>query len=283
MSKPLIKVTNDSSLYMSAEVGSGESDRKKKIVETEEEDFKRQDLNPGSRRELEKVYTHHPDFYQLNTKVLDEGSLLKQDVLDIYRKTGETLTYEQLLQGMLVDGERFLLGSCWLFYTHVQFLDVEGTKVLREPYGKGRIGLTSKRALFLSTETYTDANLEQYGNIDKPSGGYKLEVSKRSAVIFKNIPLSNFHSGEMEIVTGTAAQTKISKETNCCGCFAMKAKWISTPPMTRSIASRVLRLGVSMPPWQTRMFMDVHLEPSMSLTVARDFIGQLHAFAPHMH
>lgn len=69
-------------------------------METEEEDFKRQDLNPGSRLALEHVYTQHPDFYQLNTKVLDEGSLLKQDVLDIYRHTGETLTYEQLLQGV---------------------------------------------------------------------------------------------------------------------------------------------------------------------------------------
>ncbi|XP_005100974.2 serine-rich adhesin for platelets [Aplysia californica] len=280
--KPVIPMTNDSSLYMAAEVGDGQ--RKKKQVETEEEDFKRQDLNPASRKALEKVYTQHSDFYQLNTKVLDEGSLLKQDVLDIYRKTGETLTYEQLLQGMLVDGERFLLGSCWLFYTHVQFLDVEGTKILREPYGRGRIGLTSKRALFLSTETYTDANLEHYGDTNKPSGGYKLEVSKRSAVVFKNIPLSNFHSAEMEVVTGTAAQTKISKEGGCCGCFSvMRPKWVSTPPMTRSIASRVMRLGVSMPPWQTRMFLDVYLDPSMSLTVARDFISQLHAFAPHMH
>lgn len=68
-------------------------------METEDEDFKRHDLNPWARSALERVYTQHKDFYQLNSKVLDEGSLLKQDVMDIYRKTGETLTYEQLLQG----------------------------------------------------------------------------------------------------------------------------------------------------------------------------------------
>lgn len=288
-SKPAIVVPNDSNTYVATQVtSSGDTQKKKtlKQVESEEEDFKRQDLNPGARTALERVYTHHPDFYQLNSKVLDEGSLLKQDVLDIYRKTGESLTYEQLLQGMLVDGERFLLGSCWLYFTHVQFLDVEGTKVLREPYGRGRVGLTSKRALFLSTETYTDANLEQFGDTTKsPDGlGYKLEVSKRSTVTFKNIPLSNFHSAEMEVVTGTAAQTKITKKIGCCTCFGLcPGRWISTPPMTRSINSRVLRVGVSMPPWQTRMFLDIHLDPSMSLTVARDFISQLHAFAPHMH
>ncbi|XP_059162293.1 uncharacterized protein LOC131945251 isoform X2 [Physella acuta] len=286
--RPMITLPNDGNTYVATQVAPSETLRKKttKQVENEEEDFKRQDLNPGARLALERVYTQHPDFYQLNTKVLDEGSLLKQDVLDIYRKTGETLTYEQLLQGMLVDGERFLLGSCWLYYTHVQFLDVEGTRTLREPYGRGRVGLTSKRALFLSTETYTDANVEQFEDPTKKTDklGYKLEVSKRSTITFKNIPLSNFHSAEMEVVTGTAAQTKITKKIGCCACLGLPtSKWVATPPMTRSINARVLRVGVSMPPWQTRMFLDIHLDPSMSLTVARDFISQLHSFAPHMH
>uniref|UniRef100_A0A0B6ZTB4 Uncharacterized protein n=1 Tax=Arion vulgaris TaxID=1028688 RepID=A0A0B6ZTB4_9EUPU len=290
-SKPVIIVPNDTNTYISTQVVSSDIAKKRtpKQVDTEEEDFKRQDLNPGARLALERVYTRHPDFYQLNSKVLDEGSLLKQDVLDIYRKAGETLTYEQLLQGMLLDGERFLLGSCWLYYTHVQFLDVEGTKTLREPYGRGRIGLTNKRVLLLSTETYTDANLEQFEQASfdpkkqEDKIGYKLEVSKRTAVSFKNIPINNFHSAEMEVITGTAAQTKITKRPSCCSCLGMSGRWVSTPPMTRSISSRVLRVGVSMPPWQTRMFLDIHLDPSMSLTVARDFITLLHTFAPHMH
>jgi len=295
VSKPVITMNNSDSLYMASEVGT--ASRQKKTPEpSDDDDFKRQDLNPVSRRILEEKYTTHDDFYQLNTKVLDEGSLLKQDVNDIYRKAGESLTYEQLLQGMLVDGERFLLGSCWLYYTHVQFTDVDGKKVVREPYGRGRIGLTSKRALFLSTETYTDANLEEFGDPKTPSGGYKLEVAKMSSVVFKNIPLSNFHSAEMEVLNGTAAQTKITRQSKCCGCLAspfpntflqwvclFKHQWASTPPMTRSITSRVMRLGVSMPPWQTRMYLDVTLDPTMSLTVARDFISQLHSFAPHMH
>ncbi|RUS89139.1 hypothetical protein EGW08_003082 [Elysia chlorotica] len=308
--KPVITVPNDTNLYVTTQGGEERSqanvktstksrsideipgaDKKKtlKQTEAEEEDFKRQDLNPGARAALEKVYTLHPDFYQLNTKVLDEGSLLKQDVMEIYRKTGESLNYEQLLQGMLVDGERFLLGSCWLYYMHVQFLDIDGKIILRAPYGRGRVGLTSKRAMFLSTETFTDANLEPFdeGEGKKKQAGYKLEVSKRSNVTFKNIPLTNFHSAEMEISTGTAAQTKITKkEPSCCSCFSFRRggqQWTASPPMTRSINSRVLRVGVSMPPWQTRMFLDIHLDPAMSLTVARDFISQLHAYAPHMH
>ena len=65
-------------------------------------DFKRHDLDPGSRAELEAAFTVHREFYRLNSKVLDEGALLKQDVLDIYRKAGEAFSYEQLLQGQCV-------------------------------------------------------------------------------------------------------------------------------------------------------------------------------------
>ena len=65
-------------------------------------DFKRHDLDPASRAELEAAFTVHKEFYRLNSKVLDEGALLKQDVLDIYRKAGEAFSYEQLLQGLCV-------------------------------------------------------------------------------------------------------------------------------------------------------------------------------------
>ena len=71
---------------------------------------------------------------------------------------------------------------------------------------------------------FSDANLEPFdeGEDKQKQTGYKLEVSKRSNVTFKNIPLTNFHSAEMEISTGTAAQTKITKRApTCCSCFSV--------------------------------------------------------------
>ena len=85
------------------QVGSGGSKDSPGLRTPDDDvDFKRHDLDPGSRGELEAAFTVHGEFYRLNSKVLDEGALLKQDVLDIYRKAGEAFSYEQLLQGQSV-------------------------------------------------------------------------------------------------------------------------------------------------------------------------------------
>ncbi|XP_076442183.1 uncharacterized protein LOC143281108 [Babylonia areolata] len=252
-------------------------------------DFKRHDLDPSSRGALEEAYKNHGEFYRLNSKVLDEGALLKQDVLDIYRKAGESFSYEQLLQGMLEDGEMLLLGGCWLHYVHVEFRDEAGVQTLRQPYGKGRLCLTNNRVLLLAADVYTDANLEPYGKVQK-NGGYKLEVSKRSCVVFRNLPVSCFYSADLEVNIGTSAQTKItSKRAFCCGlcaCFGVgccSQRWHSEPPMTRSFNERIVRMGVALPPWGQRTTLVLHLDPGQSLTMARDFVVQLHQHSPNMH
>ena len=56
---------------------------------------------------------------------------------------------------MLEDGEMLLLGGCWLHYIHIEFKDETGERTLRQPYGRGRLCLTSNRVLLLSAEIYT--------------------------------------------------------------------------------------------------------------------------------
>ncbi|KAK7104193.1 hypothetical protein V1264_018951 [Littorina saxatilis] len=190
---------------------------------------------------------------------------------------------------MLEDGEMLLLGGCWLHYMHIEFKDETGEKIMRQPYGRGRLCLTSHRVLLLSADVYTDANLEPYGDVQK-GGGYKLEVSKQSSVVFRNLPLSCFHSAEVEVHIGTSAQTKITpKPAMCCGlcsCFGIACcnrRWHSTPPMTRSFNERVIQMGVALPPWGTHSTLVLHLDPGQSLTTARDFVAQLHQHSPNMH
>lgn len=276
--------------YVLTQVGSGSAKDNTGLRSSDDDvDFKRHDLDPASRAALEAAYTNHREFYRLNSKVLDEGALLKQDVLDIYRKAGESFSYEQLLQGMLEDGEMLLLGGCWLHYVHMEFKDETGEKMLRQPYGKGRLCLTNNRVLLLSADVYTDANLEPYGEVQKERG-YKLEVSKRNCVVFRNLPLSCFHSADLEVNIGTSAQTKItSKRAPCCGlcsCFGIACcsrSWHSEPPMTRSFNERIVRMGVALPPWERRSILVLHLDPGQSLTMARDFVVQLHQHSPNMH
>ena len=89
----------------SPQVGSGGTAKDATGLRSSDDDvdFKRHDLDPASRAVLEAAFTDHSEFYRLNSKVLDEGALLKQDVLDIYRKAGEAFSYEQLLQGKNIE------------------------------------------------------------------------------------------------------------------------------------------------------------------------------------
>ncbi|XP_046567372.1 uncharacterized protein LOC124275758 [Haliotis rubra] len=257
--------------------------------EQEDEDFRRSDFNPASQTVLDKAYTDHKHFYRLNTTILDEGSNLKQEVIDLYRKAGETLSYEQLIQGMLVEGEKLLLGGCWLYFTNVEFYDMECSKMLKEPIGRGRICLTNKRVLLLSAEIFTDSSLNDFGDTSKPTGGYKLQVTKSNNIFYQNLPLNTFHSAEMSASVGTTTQSKISILNpicwGACSCFGVgrcSRSWKTTPPMTKTFNRRVVKMGVAMPPWGTKMFVNVYLDPEMSLTTARDFVAQLQYHAPHL-
>ncbi|XP_041352832.1 uncharacterized protein LOC121371191 [Gigantopelta aegis] len=258
--------------------------------DTDEDDFCGKNLSPESQSLLNTAYTQHKHFYRLNSKIIDEGSALKQDVLDVYRKSGETLTYEQLIQGMLVEGEKLLLGGCWLYFTNVEYFDADGKCTTREPIGRGRICLTSQRLLVLSAEIFTESTVSEFGDPTKRSGGYTLNVTKKNNLFYQNLPLTNFHSAELSAAVGTSAQTKVSVRNplcwglcSCLGVGRCSRTWGATPPRMTTFNRRTIRLGVSMPPWATKTIMVVHLDPEMSLTTARDLVSQLQYHAPHLH
>lgn len=48
---------------------------------------------------FENAYTRHKYFYKFSDKVLRHGTKMKTSVWDVPGKPGETMTYEQLLQG----------------------------------------------------------------------------------------------------------------------------------------------------------------------------------------
>ena len=91
----------------------------------------------------------------------------------------------------------------------------------------------------------TDANLAPYGEVTK-DGGYKLEVSKRSSVVFRNVPLSSFYSAEVEVHIGTSAQTKITaRPAPCCGlCSCFKVPHTSQLSDLTHLPSLLLALYV---------------------------------------
>ena len=64
------------------------------------EDFTWDAFGPTSQEVLEAAFTRHNNFYRLSDRVLRQGTKMKPSVWDVTGKPGETMTYEQLLQGM---------------------------------------------------------------------------------------------------------------------------------------------------------------------------------------
>lgn len=63
------------------------------------EEFTWSAFTPMSQEVFENAYTRHKYFYKFSDKVLKQGTKMKANVWDVSGKPGETMTYEQLLQG----------------------------------------------------------------------------------------------------------------------------------------------------------------------------------------
>lgn len=260
------------------------------IDQSKAEDFTWDAFGPSSQEVFETAFTRHKDFSRLSDKVLKQGTKMKTNVWDVTGKPGETMTYEQLLQGALVEGEKLLLGGGWLYFRDVAFYDPDCSKQIKPPLGEGRICLTNLRMLLLCAETASDAKLSEYGDpAEMGKGGYKLSVSKLNNIYFQNIPLDCFESVELSSTVGTSAESKLTqKKSSCCGLFCCVGAsrcgdtWNATPPFAINISKRSVRLGVYMPPWRTPAIMVINLHPKMSLTSARDFVSQIQMHVPQM-
>ncbi|KAL4239093.1 hypothetical protein ACF0H5_003796 [Mactra antiquata] len=253
------------------------------------EEFSWSAFTPLSQGVFEKAYTRHKYFYKFSDKVLKQGTKMKTNVWDVPGKPGETMTYEQLLQGVLQEGERLLLGGSWLHFQDVQFYEPECNKQIKPALGEGRICLTNLRMLLLCADMTSDASISEYGDITDKTGGYKLAVSKLNNVYYQNIPIDCFESVELSSTVGVTAESKLTeRKPACCGLFSCVGigrcgyTWNATPPLPMNIVKRVIRLGVYLPPWRTPAILLVHLHPKMSLTGARDFVVQLQNHVPQM-
>lgn len=247
----------------------------------------RADFNPRSQQVLDKAYTSHRHFYKLNETILDQANEMKEDVWDLKGRPGEMLTYEQLIQGMLEEGEMLVLGGSWLYYNNIDFLDAEGKGSIKPSIGKGRLCLTNQRLLILSAESVLDADLSEYGDPTRTDGGYKIQIAKFNSVYVQNLPLACLQGVELSVSVGTAEESRVSvRDPVCdglCACFGIgrcAITWRRSDPLPILINRRVLTLGVKMPPWLTKTLIVVHLNPEMPLNMARDFVAKLHHHAP---
>lgn len=70
------------------------------VDQSKTEDFTWDAFGPPSQEVFETAYKRHRNFSRLSDRVLKQGTKMKTNVWDVMGKPGETMTYEQLLQGM---------------------------------------------------------------------------------------------------------------------------------------------------------------------------------------
>ncbi|KAH3858719.1 hypothetical protein DPMN_101345, partial [Dreissena polymorpha] len=122
------------------------------IDQSKQEDFTWGAFTPMSQEVFENAHTRHKYFYKFSDKVLKQGTKMKVGIWDAPGKPCETMTYEQLLQGVLSEGERLLLGGSWLYFRDVEFQEAGTARPIKPPLGDGRICLTNRRMLLMCAE-----------------------------------------------------------------------------------------------------------------------------------
>lgn len=247
--------------------------------------FTELDLNPRSQDVFSKTYEAKGKAF-LHKNLMEEGNRMKENVWDVKGKPGEMLSYEQLLQGMLIEGEMLLLGGSWLQFSNIDFLDPTGKESIKPSIGRGRLCLTNQRLLILSADIDSDANLKNPKETE-----YTLEISKCTTTYFQNIPLNGVLAVELSAVVGNSQESRIVSQKPCCCCGwcsclpipCCMTTWKGDIPVYKTINNRTIKIGVVMPPWLTQTLIVVHLHPDIPLTTGRDFVSLLHNHAPRIH
>ncbi|XP_064623507.1 uncharacterized protein LOC135485432 isoform X2 [Lineus longissimus] len=252
--------------------------------------FSEASFDPASRSILQSTYRTHYSHRDLNRVVLQHGAVLQQNSLDSFASLHDRLSYDQLLQGLLFQGEKVLNENRWLYYSCVEFRDEKGTDVVLPPMTNGKACLTDQRLLLLSAERGMNAGFSMFGNPKKTPGGYHVETLLTDTVHYKPIPLSCFYSVELHIASGSKSEVNIhAKPPWCCGLFGRcctgnwTKQWSSDTVISSAYNQREITLGVTLPPWGMRAFIRIHLNPNMPLAVARDFVSCLQCFSRNLH
>ena len=62
----------------------------------------------------------------------------------------------------------------------------------------------------------------------------------------------------------------------------MLKQWRPQPVSRAQVQEMRVSLGVLMPPWERKMFLNIHIDPNVPLPVTRDFVALLQKNAPEL-
>ncbi|KAK2552405.1 hypothetical protein P5673_026487 [Acropora cervicornis] len=255
-------------------------------------------LDPASREVMDGLASEHPNGERLQQKLRQTGTQLQQEVYNHTCALNEGLnqmSYKDLLTGLIYEGETIqaMNNFSFLNYTHLRFCD-EDRDFLTNRCG-GICLLTDKRLLFLSSQLNNAASLNPWGDPKKLKGGYTLEMFFHDTTYYLPIPLRFLRSVEISGKSGTGGNAPFEAVPPCCcGCCELFAlcccpnsrclrQWQPQPNIRAEVREMEVIIGVLMPPWEKKMFVNIHTDFNTPLSVVRDFVSLLQKNAPELN
>ncbi|XP_022086050.1 uncharacterized protein LOC110976786 [Acanthaster planci] len=269
-------------------------------------------LDPVSRDEFAEVVRTHTSSGKLKFAVSSEIERGSKELGEGRSWLPETVSYGEFLADMLYPDECFLLHGQSLPFTNVNFHVCEewvpephrwGThKALRPPVKgpmlTGRAFLTNHRLILFSAEKQKATSFRKLTPRSTGSGsskpdGYQLTTTNQETVHFQSVPLTHFRNVELLVAMGTSSVTNIVGRrlfccvplTCCTVCYEddMCSKyWYPRDQLTFGTNTRMLSMGVVMPPWGNRSLIEVHVPSDVPLSLMRGYMVELQRYSPGM-
>ncbi|XP_020630362.1 uncharacterized protein LOC110067378 isoform X2 [Orbicella faveolata] len=263
-------------------------------VVTQPQAFTDEMLDPSSKGVMTSLTTKHMSGATLQRTLRHSADELQRSVQGQFVSLKGNMSYKDLLAGLIYEGEIFQALNHFTFmtYKHLQFCD-EHAKTVNQRSG-GICLLTNKRILFLSSQLSLGTSLQQWGDPKKLPGGYSLTSACNDTTYYLPIPLRCLRSVEMSGETGVRGEISVHGAPPCCcglcgfcglACCPnsdMLKQWRPQPVSRSQVQEMRVCLGVLMPPWECKMFLNIHIDPSVPLPVTRDFVALLQKNAPEL-
>ncbi|PFX27434.1 uncharacterized protein LOC111327567 isoform X1 [Stylophora pistillata] len=251
-------------------------------------------LDPASRGLLTSLTTKHMSGATLQRTLRHSADQLQRTVQGQFVSLKGNMSYKDLLAGLIYEGEMFQAMNQFTFmnYTYLQFCDENAHPISKR--SGGICLLTNKRVLFLSSQLAVGTTLVEWGDAKKLPGGYSVQTSCNDTTYYLPLPLRCLRSVEMCGETGVRGEITVYGHPPCCFGLCgfcgltccqdsnLLKQW-DTKPVTRSQVQEMrVTIGLLMPPWDRKMFLNIHIDPNVPLPVTRDFVALLQKNSPSL-
>lgn len=215
---------------------------------------------------------------QLNNMVGSMTANLETRAVQDISRIPNDLDYGFMISNLLLPEEEILTDdTAQLLHAEILTRNEEG--IVQSKLPRGRTLLTNKRLLFLSSSASQESGLAP----DTVRGSYQmytLSVTATNSVVFIPIPLGSIKCVMLSSEVSSKWSTSIKGLLSCtslCGQSDHVSQWSYEQPINLVKNVRMVRVGVTLPPFDKPVLVDIRLEHNFSLQTATEFVGKVQA------